>query len=151
MKKLLLLLVGVLLGCSGGPGASSPDADYIGCIDESVMPIMEKVELDMDMIDEVLKERDIPGAIAMYGVWVDDSAEMKIAILACPEPSDPLLHKSREDLLASLGEYLVAGELATRGYRYMDMVSLNMSADHWNEGSRLIKSSMEALQQYKRR
>jgi len=112
------------------------------------MPIMEKVELDMDMINEVLKERDIPGGIAMYGVWVDDSAEMKIAILACPEPSDPLLYKAREDLLAGLGEYLIAGELAAQGYRYMNMISVNMSADYWNEGTRLIKSAIGVLENY---
>lgn len=153
MRKLLLVVVllGALLGCSGSPGASSPDADYLRCIDESVMPIMEKVELDMDMIDEARKPLDISGLLAPYGIWVDDTMEAKIAVLACTEPTDPLLKKARSDLLAGLDEYLSAGELATRSFRDMDMVSANLWVDKWNEGTRLIRSSRESLEEYKRK
>jgi len=120
-------------------------------MDQSVMPIIQKVELDMDMIDEAWRPLDIPALLAAYGIWVDDTMEAKIAVLGCPELSDPLLKEAGTDLLAGLGEYLIAGELATRGLRDMDMVSANMSADKWNKGARLIKSSMEVLQEYKRK
>jgi len=115
------------------------------------MPIIQKVELDMDMIDEAWRPLEIPALLAAYGIWVDDTMEFKIAVLGCPEPSDPLLKEVRTDLPAGLGEYLIAGELATRGLREMDMVSANMAADEWNEGARLIKSCMEVLQEYKRK